>query len=177
MISNRTNELIEVIGAKGYTTYLEVGVWEGDNLIPIANKFPLLICYGVDPYSGSSFTKYYKGEIMALVNSEYYENMYKNIESKTNKYKNINILRKTSEEAAKDFLDESLDIVFIDARHDYDSVVKDIELWLPKVRVGGVLSGHDYSLTFFGVVEAVNHLIGYDNVSIKPDATWIYFKR
>lgn len=42
---------------------------------------------------------------------------------------------------------------------------------------GGVLCGHDYSLAFFGVIEAVNELIGYDNVSIKPDATWFFTKR
>jgi hypothetical protein len=50
-------------------------------------------------------------------------------------------------------------------------------MWLPKVKRGGVLSGHDYSLAFFGVVEAVNEIIGYDNVSIKSDSTWFYTKR
>ena len=173
----RTENIIKVISDKKYKNYLEVGVWQGDNLLPIAKKFPDLICHGVDPYSGSSFEEYYKGEIMALVDGEYYDKLFQDISEKIKDLKNVNILRKPSEEAAKDFEDESLDIVFIDARHNYESVVKDIKLWLPKVKMGGVLCGHDYSLSFFGVIEAVNELIGYDNVSIKSDATWFYTKR
>lgn len=42
---------------------------------------------------------------------------------------------------------------------------------------GGVISGHNYGLNFFGVIEAVNGIIGYDNVSIKSDDTWFYTKR
>ena len=173
----RTDELLEIINEKKPKNYLEVGVWHGDNLFPIAKKFPDLICYGVDSYSGSSFEKYYKGEIMALVDGQHYEKLFQEISNKTKDIKNIYILRMFSEEAAKDFEDESLDVVFIDARHDYESVAKDIKLWLPKVKMGGVLCGHDYSLNFFGVIEAVNELIGYDNVSIKSDATWFYTKR
>lgn len=173
----RTEELIGVINGKRYSNFLEVGVWQGDNLVSIAKKFPGLTCYGVDPYSGSSFEEYYKGEIQSLVDAEYYEKLFLDVSIKFKQHKNIIIIRKISEEAAKDFEDESLDLVFIDARHDYDSVVKDIKLWLPKVKVGGVLSGHNYGLNFFGVIEAVNELIGYDNVSIKSDDTWFYNKR
>ena len=133
----RTENIIKVISDKKYKNYLEVGVWQGDNLLPIAKKFPDLICHGVDPYSGSSFEEYYKGEIMALVDGEYYDKLFQDISEKIKDLKNVNILRKPSEEAAKDFEDESLDIVFIDARHDYSSVVKDIKLWLPKVKMGG----------------------------------------
>ena len=42
------------------------------------------------------------------------------------------------------FGDASLEWVHLDARHDYESVKVDIEAWLPKVKVGGWLSGDDY---------------------------------
>lgn len=54
------------------------------------------------------------------------------------------ILRKTSAEAVKEFKDGSLDFVYIDAQHHYEAVKEDIALWLPKVKKGGILAGHDY---------------------------------
>jgi len=68
-----------------------------------------------------------------------------------------NLIRKTSVEASKDFKDESLDFVYIDADHQYNSVKEDIEAWFPKVRKGGIVSGHDY-VTYenYGVIKAVD---------------------
>ena len=54
------------------------------------------------------------------------------------------ILRLTSVEAASQFEKSSLDFVYLDAQHHYEAVRDDIRLWLPKVRKGGVLGGHDY---------------------------------
>ncbi len=56
----------------------------------------------------------------------------------------ITPVRKPSVEAARDFADGSIDIVFIDACHEYESVKADIAAWLPKIRPGGVIAGHDY---------------------------------
>lgn len=71
------------------------------------------------------------------------------------------IHRKTSTEAAPSFPDGSLDFVYIDAQHHYEAVVEDIETWFPKVRVGGVVAGHDYldgmvNGTLFGVKRAAD---------------------
>jgi hypothetical protein len=54
------------------------------------------------------------------------------------------IWRLTSVEAAAKVPDQSFDFVYIDARHDYDSVKEDLEAWCSKVRPGGILAGHDY---------------------------------
>jgi len=45
--------------------------------------------------------------------------------------------------ASQIFADHILDLVFIDADHRYDAVKADIDNWLPKVKVGGIISGHD----------------------------------
>lgn len=56
----------------------------------------------------------------------------------------VRILRMRSEEAAAKIPDGFLDFVYIDANHSYTHSKKDLELWYPKVRSGGVFSGHDY---------------------------------
>jgi hypothetical protein len=58
----------------------------------------------------------------------------------------VTIIRKTSEEAAGVIPDGSLDMVYIDAIHLYPHVKHDIELWLPKLREGGIISGDDYNI-------------------------------
>jgi len=69
----------------------------------------------------------------------------------------VEIIRKTSIEAVKDVPDGSLDFVYIDALHEFDPVMMDLIEWVPKVRKGGIVAGHDYSNVFyqFGVIEAV----------------------
>jgi hypothetical protein len=54
------------------------------------------------------------------------------------------MIRTDSKNASKLFQDNSVDFVYIDANHAYDFVVEDIELWYPKIKVGGYLWGHDY---------------------------------
>jgi len=54
------------------------------------------------------------------------------------------------------FPDGYFDLVFLDADHHYDSVRRDIQVWLPKVRKGGILTGHDYTERFVGVRKAVD---------------------
>jgi predicted O-methyltransferase YrrM len=85
-------------------------------------------------------------------------------------------LKMTSLEAAAQTVDESLDLVFIDANHSYSAVKDDIEAWLPKVRRGGILSGHDYNNTdkygdyFKGVDRAVDER--FPAAIIEPDYVW-----
>lgn len=70
------------------------------------------------------------------------------------------IIKKYSKDALTMFENESLDWVYIDANHSYDSVKEDIALWWPKVKKGGFLSGHDYIVReSFGVVQAVNEFL------------------
>lgn len=57
---------------------------------------------------------------------------------------------------AKDFADKSIDFCFIDANHTYDFVRRDIAAYLPKMKPGGIIAGHDYNLCHPGVMQAVN---------------------
>ena len=50
----------------------------------------------------------------------------------------------TSNQAATIFKDDHFNFVYIDARHDYTSVLEDLVIWWPKLKKGRVISGHDY---------------------------------
>jgi len=61
-------------------------------------------------------------------------------------------IKKDSLTAAKDFNDESVDFVFIDANHTYDAIRQDLEAWWPKIKSGGTMAGHDFTwLTLDGI--------------------------
>jgi len=56
----------------------------------------------------------------------------------------VKVIQSNTSEAAKFYNNESLDFVFVDADHSAKGVSRDIQAWLPKVKNGGVIAGHDY---------------------------------
>lgn len=68
----------------------------------------------------------------------------------------VNVVHAKSVEAAATYAEQSVDVVYIDADHEYESVSADIDAWLPKVRSGGFIGGHDYHDGFLGVRRAVD---------------------
>jgi hypothetical protein len=56
----------------------------------------------------------------------------------------VKIIRNYSYEASFTFPDNYFDFIYIDAAHDYESMVVDLNAWWPKLKPGGILSGHDY---------------------------------
>lgn len=69
----------------------------------------------------------------------------------------IRPLRDKSENIAKTF-NESIDLLFLDGDHSYEAVKTDTELWLPKIKNGGIIIFHDYGWAA-GVKRAVNELV------------------
>lgn len=54
------------------------------------------------------------------------------------------IIRKLSQEAYSLFEDESLDFIYLDGSHRFTGFALDLIYWYPKLREGGLFSGHDY---------------------------------
>lgn len=64
--------------------------------------------------------------------------------------------RMMSLEASRTFQDASVDLVYLDASHDEQSVWDDLIAWVPKVKKGGICAGHDFFSRAYGVQKAVN---------------------
>jgi len=119
-----------------YGAGAEVGVLYGDTSFHLLNEIPNLNLYSIDPY-----LPYDEPERTAQ-HMEQYERMARD---KLSKFGARSIMMKaTSVEAAPVITDGSLDFVFIDAQHTYEACREDIETWFPKVRPGGLMTGHDY---------------------------------
>jgi len=73
----------------------------------------------------------------------YYDFIYNISNSYAKAFKPIPI-RTYSDLGANLFKDNSCKAVFLDAAHDYESVSKDLNAWWPKIKNGGILSGHDF---------------------------------
>lgn len=84
----------------------------------------------------------------------------------------VTIHRMRTVDAAQLVPDESLDFVFIDADHTYDGCQADIAAWEPKVRKGGMVTGHDYNWPT--VRRAVDE--SFPEPRIFPDKVWSWKK-
>lgn len=67
-------------------------------------------------------------------------------------------------DAASLFADRSVAFLWVDADHRYESVVKDLAAWRPKIADGGVIAGHDYSEP--GVARAVDEFSAAEKKTI-----------
>ena len=155
--------------------FVEVGSWMGRSTsymaVEIANSKKDIEFYCVDTWEGGPD---HQGREEL---SELYNIFLNNMKPVEEYYIP---LRNTSLNASKKFEDNSLDFVFIDASHEYEDVKNDILAWLPKVKPGGILAGHDYYPEgcydwFPGVKRAVNECLNNFEV-LESELCFIYKK-
>ena len=90
--------------------------------------------------------------------------------------KHFAILRMHSEQAVR-FIPDNLDFVWIDGNHGYRWVKKDIELYWPKIKPGGLLCGHDYGNDpDFDVNRAVNEFAASRELLTFANMCWAIWK-
>ena len=137
--------------------FVEIGSWKGMSAsymaVEIANSGKDIDFYCVDTWEGSVEHKNAQ-----IVPKKLYSIFLENMRPLEKYYKAI---RSPSVEAAETFEDKSLDFIFIDASHEYEDVKDDILAWLPKLKDGGVIAGHDYTESDYsnGVQRAVKETL------------------
>lgn len=63
---------------------------------------------------------------------------------------NINLVRKTFDEAVRDYPNNSIDLLHIDGLHTYSAIKHDYETWFPKVKKSGIILLHDIAVQKWG---------------------------
>lgn len=142
-----------VINAKENSHFVEIGVWKGGSTsfmgVEIYNSKKNIRFDAIDNFSGVYG--------YATKNDELYECAKSNLKPLI-EIGVVNLIYSSSIKASLGYKENTIDFCFIDGNHDYDSVKSDILNWLPKIKKGGIIAGHDFIKNFGGVVQAVEEV-------------------
>lgn len=146
----------------GFKVGVEIGVEQGIFSESLCKNNPGSKLYAIDPWK--AYPGYRLNKTQKKVDAYYNE-----AKTRLTSY-NCELVRKFSLDAAKDFIDRSLDFVYIDGNHNFQNCTNDITEWTKKIKYGGIIAGHDYvkhkKPTGMHVVEVVDAYT--DAYGIKP---------
>jgi hypothetical protein len=153
----------------------EIGVLRGEcaqNILRSPATDIIKDYIAIDPWR-----KWKSGPEFSRKTQKDWDDDYKCVLQYIQRFPQLRIIRLPSLETAPLFKDGYFDLVFIDGDHSYDAVIANIKAWIPKVRDGGILCGHDYVATsrrrigWYDVIHAVDDFLG-DKKSILDDTVW-----
>jgi predicted O-methyltransferase YrrM len=153
---------------------VEVGVYCGRSLLFLAEEFwregkRRTHLWGVDHFV--TFNSGTDGEV------DCWREFNRHFDSTGDAKQLVDVMRGPSAIMAQSFENVSLDLVFIDADHGYESMRADLAAWTPKVRPGGVIAGHDFEGDacgqFPGVQQAVCEAFGRPRVQRPIGSVWV----
>lgn len=124
----------------GFKVGVEIGTERGEYAEILLKANPNLVLHCVDPWL------VYRG-YRDHTRQEKLNSFYEITKQRLGEYeeqKRVYYWKMFSMDAVKEFKDDSLDFVYIDANHDFAHVTEDIYYWSKKVRKGGIIAGHDY---------------------------------
>jgi hypothetical protein len=173
-----SNGLLETIKSLGENIVgCELGVAAGTNLCQILeNCDNISKMYAIDPYvSYMDWCGLCTEDRINEVKRDVLLNL-----SKITQSSKVSFLEMKSNDAVSIITDGELDFIFIDGDHSYERSSEDFINFYPKVKSGGMFSGHDYSLV--GVNKSLMEFLErheYDISSLKlvSNDSWYIIKR
>ncbi len=152
----------------------EIGVFEGDFSAEILKRGPARL-FLVDPWIHQD-SKLYPDD-HANLGAEQFEGLFARVKKRFDGDARVSLVRDFSYYASSQFDDESLDFVYVDAVHTFESCLCDALTWYHKVKPGGWLCGHDFTGKFVGVKMAVEAFCRITNtevsmLTLEPWASW-----
>jgi predicted O-methyltransferase YrrM len=164
----RAFPIVEIINNKQMVRVAEIGVMNGAIVEYVLDRCPTIKEY----WAVDSWTNY-EGYEQNFKKDDVWEGKHLHVCSLMKRYPNLKVVKDFSVNAASIFEPGYFDLVFIDANHLYDYVIKDLDVWFELVKKDGVICGHDYERRHKDVVRAVNEKFG-NKVKRGPGKTWFY---
>jgi len=153
-------ELYNLLKDKINLIGLEIGVERGGTAQMLLNMGCIEKLYGIDPYRG-----YVDLDGKFIRTQDEANSIKAELLNIVRKYPNYTLIEDYSDNCVSNFEDETLDFIFIDGHHSYEQCKKDINNYYPKIKKGGLVSGHDYTYCH-GVMKAVDEFIATINRNI-----------
>ena len=146
---------------------IEIGSFTGESTVMFAERFKQVIA--IDP-----FLLYHEKDWSEIrkYGQDRWNRIFQEFLNRTKPYSNIKHLELKSDDAVG-AIQPPIDFVYIDGLHTYEQCKKDIENYLPLIRKGGYIAGHDYSNAWPGVKQAVNEAFGAPDALFGSDGNWI----
>lgn len=144
---------------------IEIGSYVGESTMIFANHFKEVI--SIDPFLND-----YDMNDDACYHKDF-NDVYKIFLENIKQYDNIKSIKKTSDDAIFDLLNETFDFIYIDGLHTYEQVSKDINNYKSLIKNNGFIGGHDYYHSWDGVIRAINENIGIPEQTFQ-DTSWIF---
>ena len=164
--------LIDFLNLKGETkemTMIEIGSYAGDSTEIFSKNFKRVIA--IDPFLNDYDPNDVTCQYLDL------NLVYEVFKERISKYDNIDVIKKTSDDAILELKDLKVDFIYIDGMHTYDQVKLDIENYLPLLNCDCFIGGHDYHPVWQGVVNAIHEKLGKPD-AIFSDTSWVkYIKK
>jgi Methyltransferase domain len=171
----------EAVLAHPQGVYVEVGAWKGKSTAYLASltKTRPIRLFVVDTWRGSggrdAASDCYTDPLLAEYGGDVFDCFLANMQS-CGVLESLVPLRMRSAQAVGLFPDESVDFCFLDAAHDYDSVLADLNAWYPKVKRGGTIAGHDFTAAWPGVVRATKEFFASKGILVQVGNSWRHGK-
>jgi len=155
----------------------EIGVWEGCNSAALLENYKDLELLMVDAYRAYGDFRLGKFE-----RRRYHQAMAKAADLTELFNERRWLVVGDSVSTSVWIADECLDFVFIDGDHSYEGVLRDLISWWPKVRKGGLISGHDYGgkgdrTGRFGVKKAVDGFFKEKDCEVRLESALVWWAK
>lgn len=144
---------------------IEIGSHMGESTGMFAATQMFNEIHAIDPHSGVEEFNDISGWTWDQVQQEFYNNIrhYKDV---------IYYHQDFSYNIVDGFSNDYFDFIYVDGDHSYDGVKRDLTEFLPKLKKGGIIAGHDWVVEWPGVQTAVSEVVGIPD-EIFLDGSWV----